>query len=142
MNPPKNVPFFLTPKHEVVCVSADATVRQTLEVMKVHRHSAVPLLDKDGHYIGTLNEGDLLWHLTQTDLPWRQVAESTPVLSVARRLANQPVGIDAKMDVLLSRAVSQSFVPVVDDRQVFVGIVRRERIIEYCARLSGLLPAS
>jgi hypothetical protein len=29
---------------------------------------------------------------------------------------------------------------VVDDREVFIGIVPRKPIIEHCARLAGLLP--
>ncbi len=135
-----NAAFFLTPKHEVIAVPARATVREALERMAVHRHSAVPLLDDAGRYVGTLTEGDLLWHLTQSPRPWREAAETTPVLDVERRMANQPVHIDASVEALLARAVNQSFVPVVDDREVFVGIVRRERVIAYCARLAGLLP--
>jgi CBS domain-containing protein len=135
-----NVAFLLTPKHAVTCVPASATVQQALEHMEVHRHSAVPLLDGDGRYVGTLTEGDLLWHLKHADRPWREVAEATPVLAVERRMANHPVHIDAEMGTLVERAVTQSFVPIVDDRDVFVGIVRRERIIEDCARRAGLLP--
>lgn len=135
-----NVPFFLTPKHEVTWIPADATMRQALERMEMHRHSAVPLLDEEGRYVGTLTEGDLLWHFKQSDRPWREVAESTPVLAVRRRMANHPVRIDARMDALVAHAVTQSFVPVVDDRDIFVGIVRRERIIEHCAQRAGFLP--
>src|SRR5438034_3599 len=100
-----NAAFFLTPKQDVVCVPATAMVLQALEQMEVHRHSAVPLLDDAGRYIGTLTEGDLLWHLKRAERSWREIAEVTPVLSVMRRMANHPVRIDAKTDVLIARAV-------------------------------------
>ena len=43
--------------------------------------------------------------------------------------------IDATMDDLIERAIEQNFVPVVDDQGIFIGIVRRREIIEYCAKL-------
>jgi CBS domain-containing protein len=134
------IAFFVTPKRQVVWVAADAHVSQALEQIERYRHSAVPLLDTQGGYAGTLTEGDLLWHLKEAQGAWREVADATPVLAVDRRMDNQAVHIDDEIETLIARAVDQSFVPVVDDRNVFVGIVRRKRIIEYCAERAGLLP--
>lgn len=133
------IAFFVTPKQQVVWVPADSTVAQALEQLGARRHSAVPLLDREGRYVGTLTEGDLLWHLWNAGHAWRQIAENTPVMEVKRRMENVPVHIDAEIEALVARAVDQSFVPVVDDRNVFVGIVRRKRIVEYCAHGAGLL---
>ena len=36
------------------------------------------------------------------------------------------------MDELIEAAMNQNFVPVVDDRGMFIGIVRRQAIIRYC----------
>ena len=36
------------------------------------------------------------------------------------------------MDQLIEAAMNQNFVPVVDDRGIFIGIVRRQAIIRYC----------
>ncbi len=129
-----NVAFFLTPKQDVVWVSAQATLADALDQMQPHRHSAVPLLDEGGRYLGTLTEGDLLWHLRQSELPWSEVAANTRVCEIARWMKNDPIPIDAEMETLLARAAVQSFVPVVDDRSVFVGMVRRTTIIAYWAK--------
>jgi CBS domain-containing protein len=51
-------------------------------------------------------------------------------------MKNHPVRIDATMDDLIERAIEQNFVPVVDDQGIFIGIVRRREIIEYCAKLA------
>ena len=126
------VSFFLTPKSEVVVLRADSTMRQAMEKMEAHRYTAIPLVDDDGKYVGTLTEGDLLWRLKHALGTWREEAEMTPVLAIERRMDNRTVHIDAEMEELIALAIDQNFVPVVDDRGVFVGIVRRKSILEYC----------
>lgn len=128
-----NLAFFLTPKSEIVWVPMRATVRQALERMEKFRYSAVPVLDDDGLYVGTLTEGDILWKLrTMADFTWSG-ADRLTLADVPRRLEVVPVGVTVDVEELLSRAVDQNFVPVVDSRGVFMGIVTRKSLIEYCA---------
>lgn len=42
--------------------------------------------------------------------------------------------IDAEMEDLLTLSMNQNFIPVVDDRNIFIGIIRRREIIEYFAK--------
>jgi CBS domain-containing protein len=135
-----NIAFFLTPKSEVVWIPETATMRQALERMEYHGYSAVPILDADGRYVGTLTEGDLLWKLKSDGLSIEKTAKVT-LAEVPRRLTNRPVQVDEEMEQLLALAVDQNFVPVVDTRDVFIGIVRRKRIIEYCMELAGVKAA-
>ena len=44
---------------------------------------------------------------------------------------NPAVTIDTTMDDLLVRVMDSNFVPVVDDRNVFMGIITRKEIITY-----------
>ncbi len=55
------VAFFLLPKSETVYLVENQTVRQGLEKLRHHGYTAVPLLDKDGRYVGTLTTADFLW---------------------------------------------------------------------------------
>ena len=55
-----NILFFLTPKEDVAHVDEDDTMRQVLEKMEHHGYTAIPLLSREGKYIGTITEGDLL----------------------------------------------------------------------------------
>lgn len=130
-----NVAFFLTPKEEVVWIPARASMRQALERMEHHRYSAVPLLDDEGLYVGTLTEGDLLWKMKGERLTLED-AEHVPVVEVPRRSAHRAVRIDALITALFHAAIEQNFVPVIDDRGVFVGLVRRRTIIEYLISLA------
>ncbi|CAI6064140.1 CBS domain-containing protein [Cohnella sp. JJ-181] len=128
-----NIAFFLLPKQEVVCLPSNATLRQTLERMERHRYTAVPVLSEDGKYVGTVTEGDLLWYLKNREaLSFEQTAR-IPLSEVPLQTTNKPVQIDANMEDLVSLAKGQNFVPVVDDTQTFIGIVRRSDIIDYCA---------
>ena len=54
-----NILFFLTPKNEVAYIYDDQTLRQALEIMEYHRYTAIPMINKQGKYIGTITEGDL-----------------------------------------------------------------------------------
>jgi len=133
-----NVSFFVIPKQEVVVLPYDCTIRQALEKMEYHRYTAVPLIDNEGKYKGTLTEGDLLWKIKETFSLGLDKLQWIPLTEVPLRWQNHPVRIDATMHDLIERAVEQNFVPVIDDEGVFIGIVRRREIIEYCAKLLSL----
>jgi len=130
-----NIAFFLLPKQEVVCLTLDATLRQTLERMEHHRYTAVPILDRDGGYAGTVTEGDLLWYLKNHTGLSLENANKIRLADVPLRLSNKTVQIDADMKDLISLAKVQNFVPVTDDMNRFIGIVRRSDIIDYCEKL-------
>lgn len=128
-----NIAFFLIPKNEIVYLSIDCTMRQALERMEYHRYSAVPIIDKAGKYVGTITEGDLLWQLKDSLANNLEGTEKILLKEIPRRIQNKPVQINARLEDLLSLAISQNFVPVVDDLDTFIGIIRRREIIEYYA---------
>ncbi|MFC4601356.1 CBS domain-containing protein [Cohnella hongkongensis] len=130
-----NIAFFLLPKQEVISVSEEATLRQTLERMERHRYTAVPVIGESGKYKATVTEGDLLWYLkANPELSFDQL-HRVPLSEVPLRTNNLPVRIDANMIDLISLAKTQNFVPVVDDMNHFIGIVRRSDIIDYSEKL-------
>ena len=56
---------------------------------------------------------------------------------ILREGFNKPVTVTATMEELLVKVMEQNFVPVVDDRNFFVGIITRKDIIKYFAATSG-----
>jgi CBS domain-containing protein len=127
-----NIAFFITPKKDVVCETPNSTMRQALERMEEHRYTAIPLIDKFGKYVGTLTEGDLLWKLKNTpDLNFKNTSKVI-LKDIPRHMNNKPVSINSDMKDLISIAVNQNFVPVVDDNDIFIGIIKRSDIINYC----------
>ncbi len=77
--------IFLTPKEDVAHVDEDDTMRQVLEKMEHHGYTAIPLLSREGKYIGTITEGDLLWFLKDRNFPDLKLLEDMPITSIQRR---------------------------------------------------------
>jgi CBS domain-containing protein len=127
------IAFFLLPKIEVVCLKPHFTLRQALEKMEHHRYTAVPIINDNGSYIGTVTEGDLLWFFKNNEVLSFENAHRHTLSEVTLRISNQTVQIDSNMEDLIRLAKVQNFVPVIDDMEKFIGIVRRSDIIEYCA---------
>ena len=135
-----NLLFFLTPKGKVAYIYDDFTLRQTLEKMEYHRYSAVPILTRAGKYVGTITEGDLLWAIkNRYSLNFKE-AENTPILEIPRRMDNLPVSADTEIEDLIIKALNQNFVPVTDDRGIFIGLITRKDIMRYFAQTMHNLP--
>ena len=100
--------------------------------MESARYAALPILNRKGEYCGTLTEGDLLWALKNKCGLDIHKAEHIRIMDIAHRKDNTPVKVTAAMDQLLERASKQNFIPVVDDKNTFIGIVTRRSIIKYC----------
>lgn len=127
-----NVLFFLTPKSEVAHLHDDWTLRQGIEKLERSGYTAIPMIDREGHYIGTVTEGDFLRILKKRyDLNLRN-AEGVSILAVEHKVDFHPVSIDATMEDLVKMAMNQNFVPVIDDKKIFIGIVTRKDIIRFC----------
>ena len=84
-----------------------------------------------GKYVGTITEGDLLWKMADENISTFEEAEEIPISDIHRRVNNRPVNAEAHMESLIDLAIKQNFVPVVDDDNVFIGIVTRKDIIQY-----------
>ena len=133
-----NILFFLTPKAMCAYVYDDHTIRQALEKMETAGFAALPILSRRGEYRGTLTEGDLLWALKNMCYMDMRQAESRRIMEISRRRDNVPVRVTTSMHDLVERSSAQNFVPVVDDKDAFIGIITRRAIIKYC--MSTLFP--
>ena len=127
-----NILFFLTPKAMCAYLYDDYTMRQALEKMESSCFAALPILNKRGEYRGTLTEGDLLWGLKNLCYMDMRQAEARRIMEISRRKDNIPVRVTTSMHELVERASGQNFVPVVDDKGAFIGIIPRSAIIKYC----------
>ncbi len=129
-----NILMLLTPKSEVVYIKDTFSVRQALEKMEYHRYSAVPIINSDGGYVGTITEGDLLWGLKNKLMneEWDELNYQS-VMEIPRHSDNKPIGIGERVEDLFETAMTQNFVPVIDDSNTFIGIVTRQKIMRYIA---------
>ena len=101
------------------------SIAKGIDILRECGYTAVPVIDKSGAYIGVASEGDFLWHLL--DAGGKKVESVGEIINKDKYRA---VPITATMDELLDQALAQNFVPVVDDRGLFMGIVTRKDIIK------------
>lgn len=130
-----NIAFLLLPKKDVTCLFLHDTMRHALEKMEYHSYTALPLIDEDGKYAGTITEGDLLSVLIKNREVNLEDTDKILLRDLHQKVKNDPVRVDALIGDLFSLAINQNFIPVVDDQGIFIGIVRRRDILEYYAGL-------
>ena len=128
-----NVLFCLTPKEKVAYIYHDYTIRQALEKMQIYRYNTIPILDRNGKYVGTLSEGDLLWYIKEHQLSFNKT-EQVPINKVPRNKDNVSVPINTNMEDIIDVATRQNFVPVLDDFGAFIGIITRKEIFNYMVK--------
>lgn len=124
-----NILFFLKPKGGITYLNSDFTIRQALEKMGQTHFSTVPVLNDDGDYIGTISEGDILWTIKAQEDFSIKIAESMKISDINIRRSYKSINVNQNIEDLIQLALDQNFVPVVDDRQKFIGIVTRKDII-------------
>ncbi len=126
-----NIFNFIIPKSLVEYITVDSTVRQGLEKMRFHRYVAIPVLDKSGRYLGTLRNDDVLHYFLNSGTFDAKTAEKTLVGDILNVGYSKPLYHNSSMDELFELVKEHNFVPVVDDRGCFIGIVLRRDVMNF-----------
>ncbi len=129
-----NIAYFLTLKKDTAFLYDDYTLRQALEKMRAHGYTRIPVISRDGRYIGVVAEGDFLWYMLDHGGVSMHEAEELRLREILKRERPRPfksAGITATREELIKLAMDQNFVPVTDDDGGYIGIVTRRNIIKY-----------
>lgn len=130
-----NIASFLVPKVEVAYLRDNMTIRQGLEKLRRSGYAAIPVIDDEDRYVGVISAGDFLWNILDHNEDIQDVTmkklEKMTLRDILQNGKVMPVCIDTDMEQLLGQAQMQNFVPVIDDRSVFIGIITRSDIIKY-----------
>ena len=126
----ENILVLLTPKASVKCLEASLTIRQGLEKFRAHGYSAVPVINNDGTYVGVLNEGDFLWEIINNDAIKLNELENKHIIDIINKKVPS-AKTDVNIEELIDLISNYNFVPIVDDRNVFMGIITRKAVINY-----------
>lgn len=129
-----NIAFLLLPKQDVAYVFQSFTVRQALEKMKYHGYQSIPMLNKEGKYVGSISEGDLLWAILDWQREGTVDLEKRSLADVPLRTQHEAVSVYDDVQTVLDRSVDQNFISVKDDAGFFIGIIRRKDIIEFLTK--------
>ncbi len=125
-----NIFQLLITKNEAMYLEDRISLSEAIKKLHTSGYTAVPVIHADGTYAGTVSEGDFLWVLlNEKDEDPHKI--SRPLSTIARVDRNPAVKIDVPLAQIFSEALNQNFVPVVDDRNMFIGIVTRKQVIAF-----------
>ncbi|MBQ3016043.1 MAG: CBS domain-containing protein [Clostridia bacterium] len=127
----KSILRFMIPKSLVEYINIDSSVRQALEKMNFHRYTAIPVLDSEGKYIGTLRNDDIFNYFLKSGSFDKFTAEDIPISEILDVAYSKPVLHNTSIRELIESVKEHNFVPIVDDRGCFIGIVLRREILNY-----------
>jgi len=132
-----NILRFILPKSSVEYLDLDSTVRQAIEKMRYHHYVAIPVVDEEGLYVGTLRNDDILRYILDNgELDFKE-AERDPITDILDRDYSRPIYHNASVSELINHVKEHNFVPVVDDRGCFIGIILRRDILDYLLKKCG-----
>ncbi|MGL5754774.1 MAG: CBS domain-containing protein [Paraclostridium sp.] len=131
-----NILFFITPKSEVKYLHDCYTIRQAIEKLEDNRYTSIPVIDDQGKYVSTITEGDILWKI-KNDFKNEKYElnidslETMSIKDINKYNNYETVSASSDMESLIDLAKHQNFIPVVDDQNIFIGIIKRSDIIAY-----------
>ena len=131
-----NVAFFLIPKSQVTYLTEGSSFRQGMEKLRRYGYTSIPVISRDGRYLGSVSEGDFLWNIMSmgsTDPRDLEEARIDDIISDR----TPPIRVSTPITELWEKLLDQNFVPVVDDRDMFVGIVTRRSVMAYLMNRKG-----
>lgn len=127
----QNVFFFLKNKSEVKFLYDNISIGDGLELMSKHGYTAMPVINKNGVYKGNITEGDFLWYLLKHPSMSKEEFSKIEIKDLIRKDYMPAADINTDMKSLFDQSLAQNYVPIVDDRNIFIGIVTRQSIIKY-----------
>ncbi len=126
-----NILRFLIPKSAVEYIHDTSTVRQALEKMRYHHYVAIPVLDSEGRYVGTLKNDDIFKYFVGNGRFRAEDAEHDNVMKIIDLNYCRPLRHSADMNELFDMVKEHNLVPVIDDRSCFIGLVLRRDVLEF-----------
>lgn len=132
-----NIAAIMIPKISTVFFYENETIRQGMERFMMHGYTAVPVLNAQEQYIGSVTEGDFLRHLVSVQTTNLYLLEQSHIESIVRRDFCPALPIDASLNQVISVALNQNFIPIVDSGNTLCGILTRRIVIKYLAEIHG-----
>ncbi len=126
-----NILFFLRPKPIIKYLNSDDSLREALEVMKSSGYTNLPVINKAGEFEYTLSETDILFKILEDNHFSMRDSEKIKIKDLSRIKDYKTISINNNIEDLFNIAIEQNYVPVVDDRNKFIGIVTRRDILKH-----------
>lgn len=136
MNHTINIAQIMLPKVSTVHICENATVRQGMEVFQRYGYTAIPVVNEDGKYLGSVTEGDFWRHMCRIGTTEKKEQEHYHIRDIFRPDFCEALPIEADAKAVVDVALKQNFIPIVDGRGYLSGMVTRQILIKYLADMA------
>lgn len=121
-----NIFSILVPKQMLTYLNCQDDLDKALEFFVGSGYTAVPVVDDEGKFMGVVSEGDFLRNVIEYGV--EKLAEYK-VKDILRDNSNAFILNTAGKEKIMEMILDKNFIPVVDDRHCFIGIITRRSII-------------
>lgn len=126
-----NIAMFMTPKVCSAFVHEDDSIRQGFEILKNSGFTAIPVVDKNEKYVGSFTEGDILRYSLKCGTAQLKEYEKEKIKNIIRKDFCPSVNLSDDISKVFSMISEQNFIPIVDDRNIFSGIITRSAVLKH-----------
>ena len=121
-----NIFGILVPKQMLTYLNANDSLAQAVEFLVESGYTAVPVIDDNGLYIGTVSEGDFLRVVMENG---RDNLKNLKVADIVHQDKDGAVLNTVSGKEIYEKILDRNFLSVVDDRKCFIGIITRKSVI-------------
>lgn len=126
-----NILLLMIPKVETGWIYDDFTYKQCIMKMRHYGYTAMPVVTGEGMYKGIISEGDLLKGIFEQCDKKELNTEKMYISDIEEIKERKSLKWNTPFDILLETIKNQNFVPIVDDRNAYMGIITRKKVLEY-----------
>ena len=118
----------LKPKSFVTYVENTCTIREVIDILKESGFASIPVINKQGIYLGTISDGDILWYIDEHGM---DCIDKQSISGIVNKKRNPAVHDTIDSSETMRSIVKQNFLCMVDDRDCFIGIITRKDVMSY-----------
>lgn len=111
---------------DLVTLQKDDTIGHALKVMEAHKLKSVPVINNNGKYEGILSKEGLFEVFEKGFNGTFEELKNKNIEEIISRI--QPLYLDSRFEETLPIIVRYPFVPIVDEENMLLGIVKRKEI--------------
>jgi predicted transcriptional regulator len=121
---------FIIPAENVANVSANNSLYHAMLVLTQVKYSMIPVLEKNDRFVGLVGLANVMEKIFEVS-PHELNPENLKEYTVADVMVEAPVITnDWTVEEVLHLLVEHSFIPVVDDKGIFCGILTRKQMLK------------
>ncbi|WP_339062182.1 CBS domain-containing protein [Tepidibacillus marianensis] len=118
----------ITSMENLVIIKETDSIGYTLRVLKENELKSAPVLNSEGKFIGIISKETLFEKVEKNPNMSFVIYKENRVTDVVVPI--QTLQIDSRFEETLPLIIRYPFVPIVDEKQMFIGIVKRKSITQ------------